>query len=282
MTGELYDRIGVSYTRTRAEDPRLAARIHAALGAARTVVSVGAGAGSYEPRDRSVTAVEPSAAMRAQRPPGAAPAVAAGAEALPFGDASFDAAMAVLSDHHWADRLGGLRELARVARERVVVFTFDPAHHASSWLARDYLPTVERWTREHTLGLDRLVDALGGARIETVPIPHDCRDGFFHAYWRRPEAYLDPAVRDGISVFHRLDAAEVRRGMDQLARDLADGTWARRNAALLELGQLDLGYRLLVCERMAATSAVSSAPLGTTASAPAVSAGESTEPAKPE
>jgi SAM-dependent methyltransferase len=164
-----YDTIGVGYTRVRREDPRIAARIRAALGEARTVLNVGAGAGAYEPKDLEVTAVEPSEVMRAQRPPGAAPVIEASAEALPFPDGSFDAAMAVLTDHHWSDHAKGLAELRRVARRR-----------------------------------------LGGGRIEVVPIPHDCADGFFHAYWRRPEAYLDPEVRAGISVFALLDPGGYR------------------------------------------------------------------------
>jgi SAM-dependent methyltransferase len=231
----------------RQEDPRLAARIRAALGDARSVVNVGAGAGSYEPPELDVTAVEPSAVMRAQRPAGAAPVVDARAEDLPFEDDSFDAAMAILSDHHWEDRVQGLRELRRVARRRVVIFNADPDSVAESWLVRDYLPAFKRlvtrgYSHEQTL------DALGGGRVEAVPIPHDCRDGFMHAYWRRPHAYLDPRVRAGISVCGLLDHHEVDEMVAKLAADLDSGEWERRNAALLELEELDLGYRLVVAE----------------------------------
>jgi SAM-dependent methyltransferase len=240
----LYDRIGRSYIATRGEDPRIAAAIHAALGDARTVLNVGAGAGAYEPRDREVTAVEPSAVMRAQRPPGAAPCIDARAEWLPFGDGSFDAAMAVLSDHHWSDRLAGLRELRRVGR-RAVVFQWDPAFVDAFWLTREYLPSFAP-ALEDTFGAAR--NALGATREVVVPIPHDCRDGFLMAYWRRPEAYLDPTVRANISVFSLLPAAEVDAMVTALRADLVSGAWERRHADLLALDEIDLGYRLLIAE----------------------------------
>jgi SAM-dependent methyltransferase len=240
----LYDRIGRSYIATRSEDPRIAAIIHAALGDARTVLNVGAGTGSYEPRDRDVTAVEPSAVMRAQRPRGAAPCIDARAEALPFADGVFDATMAVLSDHHWEDRLGGLRELRRVGR-RAVVFQWNPAHADAFWLTRDYLPSFPGSQR---VSLAQTEAALGTTRSVPVPIPHDCRDGFLMAYWRRPEAYLDPDVRANISVFSLLPQSEVDAMVVALRADLAGGEWQRRNAALLELDELDFGYRVLVAE----------------------------------
>ena len=231
----------------RREDPRLAQRIRVALGDARTVLNVGAGAGSYEPADLDVTAVEPSAVMRAQRPPGAAPVVDARAERLPFGDDSFDAAMAILSDHHWEDHDRGLAELRRVARRRVVVFSWEPRSLGDSWLVRDYLPGFARMVpRDYSL--EQMLTGLGGGRIEPVPIPHDCRDGFLHAYWRRPRAYLDPRVRAGISVFQLLEPGEVEAAVERLAADLDSGEWERRNGWLLELEELDLGYRLLVTE----------------------------------
>jgi SAM-dependent methyltransferase len=240
----LYDRIGRSYVATRGEDPRLAAAIHAALGDARTVLNVGAGAGAYEPRDRAVTAVEPSAVMRAQRPPGAGPCIDARAEALPFPDDAFDAAMAVFSDHHWSDRLGGLRELRRVAR-RAVVMQWDPSLRDEFWLARDYLPSFGH-------DVDRTFDAakaaLGVTREEVMPIPHDCRDGFLLAYWRRPEAYLDATVRANISVFALLPAAEVEAMIAALRADLESGAWMRRNADLLDRDEYDVGLRLLIAE----------------------------------
>jgi SAM-dependent methyltransferase len=241
-----YDAIGRTYTATRGTEPRIAARIWGALGDARTVVNVGAGTGSYEPPDRDVTAVEPSAVMIAQRPPGAAPAVQASAEALPFDDASFDAAMAVLTLHHWRDVRAGCAELRRVARDRVVVFSWDPTFVGRMWLGPEYFPD---YMREDAEGFPSLADqaaALGDAEIEVVPVPWDCRDGFMSAFWRRPEAYLDPAVRAGISTLAKRSEDELAEGLARLRADLDSGAWARRHADLLERDELDLGYRLLV------------------------------------
>jgi SAM-dependent methyltransferase len=208
------------------------------------VLNVGAGTGAYEPRDREVVAVEPSETMIAQRPAGAAPVVRAQAEELPFEDSSFDGAMAVLSDHHWEDHARGLAELRRVAR-RVVLFTWEPATARDTWVVRDYFPRFEELIPQG-YRLERTLERLGGARREVVPIPHDCRDGFFHAYWRRPHAYLDPKVRAGISVFALMEPAAVREGLERLRRDLESGAWQARNSHLLDLDELDAGYRLVV------------------------------------
>lgn len=242
----LYDTIGRTYTATRRTDPRIAARIWAALGDAQTVVNVGAGTGSYEPPDRDVTAVEPSAVMRAQRPAGAARCLAGSAEHLPFADQSYDAAMAVCTIHHWPDPLAGLREMRRVAR-RVVVFTVDASPEAwlqRYWLTRDYLPELAdrfaTWPAITTLA------QTIGARIEPVPIPWDCTDGIFEAYWRRPEAILDERVRRGMSVWSLLGPAVEERATRQLADDLASGRWGERNHDLLGRESMDLGMRLLI------------------------------------
>jgi SAM-dependent methyltransferase len=241
----LYDRIGVGYAAVRREDPSIAAALHAALGDARTIVNVGAGTGSYEPRDRDVVAVEPSPAMLSQRPVGAAPAVQATAERLPFADGAFDAAMAILSDHHWPERAAGLRELRRVARRRAIVFQCELAAQVESfWLVRDYLTTF----RPASMTIAELAEHLGARRIEPVPIRHDCRDGFLSAYWRRPRAYLDPRVRDGISVFRLLPPEDVDHAIERLRADLESGEWARRNADILERDEMDLGYRLVIAE----------------------------------
>jgi SAM-dependent methyltransferase len=242
----LYDRLGTTYTATRREDPRIAAAIHAALGDAVTVVNVGAGTGSYEPADRRLVAVEPSRVMIAQRPPGAAPAIVARAEDLPLADRSVDAAMAVLSDHHWADRERGLREMRRVARRRAVLFQSDPAVGVGFWLVRDYLPTFARRLRGRDLAA--MMRPLGDAELRPVPIPHDCHDGFLGAFWRRPHAYLDPDVRAGISVFRLLPEAEVAEAVARLRADLDSGAWERRNAEILDRDELDLGFRLVVAE----------------------------------
>ena len=239
-----YDAIGRTYTATRATEPRIAARIWAAMGDARTVVNVGAGTGSYEPPDRDVTAVEPSAVMIAQRPPGVAPAVQASAEALPFPDASFDAAMAIITLHHWSDWRAGCAELRRVARDRVVVFSWDPSCVANMWMGPEYFPDC---MQQDVDGFPSLADqaAALGADVEVVPVPWDCRDGFFGAFWRRPEAYLDPAVRAGISTLAKRSEDELTDGLARLRADIDSGAWARRHADLLERDQLDLGYRLL-------------------------------------
>ncbi|MGD0706418.1 MAG: class I SAM-dependent methyltransferase [Trebonia sp.] len=241
--GHLYDTIGATYTVTRRTEPRIAARVWAALGDARTVLNVGAGTGSYEPSDRDVTAVEPSAVMRAQRPAGAAPCVAASAESLPFGDQSFDAAMAFATIDHWQDPIAGLREMRRVAR-RVVVFTIDASDPDRFWLTRDYLPEHhDLWAGRPTL--TELARAIA-ARTEPVPIPWDCADGFYEAYWRRPEAYLDDRVRRGISVWARVGPDAEQRAVRSLRDDLASGRWAERNHDLLDLEAAELDSRLLI------------------------------------
>ncbi|HET8672608.1 MAG TPA: class I SAM-dependent methyltransferase [Thermoleophilaceae bacterium] len=250
--GARYDDIGRTYTRTRGEDPRIAAAIRGALGGARTVINVGAGAGAYEPRDREVVAVEPSETMIAQRPAEAAPVVRASAESLPFEDGSFEAAMAILSDHHWPDRPAGLAELRRVASRRVVLFNADPSLFGRFWFAVEYLPgfvgLISERHREPGYWETELRELLGEVSFEVVPIPHDCVDGFFGAYWRHPEAFLDPSVRAGISVFHLLDRELVDRAIASLEADLASGAWAKRHEDLLRLEELDLGYRLVIAE----------------------------------
>jgi len=250
-----YDERAAAYAAVRRADPRIQAAVRAALGDARSVVNVGAGTGSYEPRDLEVIAVEPSAVMRAQRPPEAPAAINARAEALPLADGSADAALAVLTVHHWDDPAAGLAEMLRVARRRVVVLTWDPALAERLWLVRDYLPEAAELDRGRFQPLEQVAAALGGASVEPVPIPHDCSDGFLGAYWRRPERYLDPAVRPGISTFQALAPEVVERALARLAADLAGGEWLRRNAGLLELEELDLGYRLLVAERSSASAA---------------------------
>jgi SAM-dependent methyltransferase len=244
-SAQLYDTIGTSYTVTRRTEPRIAAQIWAALGDARTVLNVGAGTGSYEPVDRAVIAVEPSALMRAQRPAGAAPCVAAAAESLPFEDQSFDAAMAIATIQHWQDQVAGLRELRRVAR-RMVVLTFDSSATGwrQFWLTRDYLPEVTDFGVRGP-SLTELAGTIG-ARIEPVPIPWDCTDGFYEAYWRRPEAYLDERVRRGCSVWARVGPAAEQRAVENLRADLASGRWAERNRDLIELAAADCGLRLLI------------------------------------
>jgi SAM-dependent methyltransferase len=244
--GQLYDTIGATYTVTRRTEPRIAAQVWAALGDARTVLNVGAGTGSYEPHDRDVTAVEPSALMRAQRPADAAPCVAAAAESLPFADQSFDAAMAFATIHHWQDPIAGLREMRRVAR-RVVVFTHDTIEAGwlrRFWLTRDYLPEVAGLL-DGRPSMTELASVIG-ARTEPVLVPWDCADGFFEAYWRRPGAYLDDQVRRGVSVWARVGPDAEQRAVRALRDDLDSGRWAERNRDLVDLDAAELGLRLLI------------------------------------
>jgi SAM-dependent methyltransferase len=241
---ELYDRIGGGYGAYRRADPRITDAIAQALGPSGRVVNVGAGAGSYEPVDRAVVAVEPSISMIRQRRRGSAPVVQASALALPFSDRTFDAALGVLTVHHWPDRAQGLRELRRVARHRVVILTWDPAAMSGFWLVDDYFPDIVEIDRRIFPSLEEFRATLGSIEIRPLPVPHDCVDGFLGAYWRRPSAYLDAGVRSAISTFSKLE--DVDGGLDRLRRDLDDGTWMRRYGALLERGELDLGYRLVI------------------------------------
>ena len=243
---QLYDTIGRNYRDYRQPEPRIAAAIARALGAATTVVNVGAGAGSYEPADRRVVAVEPSAEMVRQRPARAAPVVRASATALPFRDGAFAASLAVLTLHHWPDRPRGLREMARVARERVVILTWDPAV-TEFWLVQDYFPEVIDIDAKNFPAMDEYAARLGPVEVVPVMIPHDCTDGFLGAYWRRPEKYLDAGVRGAISTFTKM--ADVEPGLARLRRDLDDGTWRRRHGDLQARDEIDLGYRLVVARR---------------------------------
>jgi SAM-dependent methyltransferase len=243
----IYDTIGATYTSTRRPDPRIAAQIHAALGDAVTVVDVGAGAGSYEP-SQTVLAIEPSSVMIAQRPAGAAQAVQAAAEFIPLRDGAADAVMALLTVHHWTGLEAGIAELRRIARRRVVVLSWDQSVTRECWLLSEYLPEAAAFDDARAIPVDRLAALLGATRIEPVPIPHDCTDGFAIAYWRRPEAYLDPVVRAGISMLAQTGEAAIAPGLSRLADDLCSGRWHDRHADLLTLDQADVGYRLLVAE----------------------------------
>jgi SAM-dependent methyltransferase len=250
----VYDRIGARYGRGRRADPRIAARIWAALEDASPVVNVGAGGGSYEPEDRPVVAAEPSAVMVSQRPAGAAPVVRAVAEALPFRDGAFGAAMGVLTLHHWRDRARGLAEMRRVARGPVVLFIRDPKA-APPWWLYHYFPATARLEARRETPLHQVSQMLG-ARLEVtpVPIPADCSDGFNGAYWRRPAAYLDPQVWRPMSALALIGDADRANGMRHLRADLASGEWDRRWGHLRALSELDLGYRVVTARPSASAS----------------------------
>lgn len=241
-----YGRIGAGYARIRRPDPRIEERVWAGLGDARTVVNVGAGAGSYEPGDREVTAVEPSASMRAERPADRPTAIDATAEALPFPDDSFDAAMASVTIHQWPDLERGLGELRRVARGPVVILTFSP-QVPEPWWQPEYVPELYAVEARRMPALDRVAAALGGrVEVETVPIPADCVDGFGQAFFARPELTLDPEVRRAMSAWSFVDDAVVDRYVRELGADLASGAWDARWGRFRRMESFDGGLRLVV------------------------------------
>lgn len=237
----VYDTIGVNYADLRKPDPRIAATIAAALGTARTVLNVGAGAGSYEPADREVTALEPSAEMIRQRRQPAAAVIQGHAEDLPFEDDAFDASMAILTIHHWTDQPRGLAEMRRVTRGPVVLLTYDPAKR-DFWLA-DYFPGLVTLDDKEMPKLSDFEAWLGRVEIASVPVPHDCVDGFLNAYWRRPAAYLDAQIRAAMSPFWKL--GDITGQLARLERDLENGAWVERYGDLLTLDTYDAGYRLV-------------------------------------
>jgi len=237
-----YDTIGVKYAELRQPETRIERAIETALGSARTVLNVGAGTGSYEPADRQVVAIEPSVEMIRQRPLRAAPVVRGQAERLPFDDNAFDASMAILTVHHWADKARGLKEMRRVTRGQVVVLTYDPSFRGF-WLA-DYIPELVALDEAQMPDMADYGAWLGPVEVSPVPIPHDCRDGFLCAYWRRPAAYLDPRMRAAMSCFWAV--GDVSDALKRLKMDLDSGAWERRYSELLGLDECDLGYRLVV------------------------------------
>lgn len=246
-----YDTIGHGYSRTRREDPRFRARIHAALGDARTIVNVGAGAGAYEPADRRVIAIEPSAVMAAQRSRALAPAICATAGRLPLRDGAVDAAMAILSIHHWDDeRERGVRELRRVARGPVAILTYDAAVSGAMWLIADYLPEVAALDRRIFPPPEQLAEWLGGdVRIEEVPMPRDTPDWMLGSFWAHPERVLDAYARAATSGFARMPTHVIDRVVAEIGRDLASGRWDERYGYLRSLEALDVGLRLVVADR---------------------------------
>jgi SAM-dependent methyltransferase len=244
----LYDTIGARYSDYRHPDPRIATALNAELGQAVNIVNIGAGVGSYEPQDRDLVAVEPSQVMISQRAKNGAPIVQARAESLPFKDAAFDAATAILTIHHWSDIERGLLEACRVARSRVVLLTW-VGFGQDFWLL-DYLPQIREIDEPLFPSIEDLAHCLGPVRVTPVPIPQDCTDGFLCAYWRRPYSYLDEGVRSAISTFSRV--LDIHDGLRQLEEDLKSGVWQRRYGHLFQADRMDFGYRLVVCEKEAA------------------------------
>jgi SAM-dependent methyltransferase len=244
MRSPLYDRIAASYAVHRQPDERIAAQIALALHDCDSVLNVGAGSGAYEPKHGTVVAVEPSFEMIGRRSRGAAPAVQAVATELPFKDRSFDAALAVLTIHHWSSWRKGLTELLRVSRDRVVIVTWD-SEHSGFWLVRDYLPEILDIDRRIFPPIKDLAHLMGPLAVQALRVPADCRDGFLGAYWRRPAEYLKLTVREAISTFSKVDSVA---GVERLRHDLETGVWERRNRHLLSLAELDIGYRIVVAQ----------------------------------
>ena len=251
LVGARYDEIGHTYGTTRREDPIVRDRIRHALAGARSVVNVGAGTGSYEPRDRHVVAIEPSDVMAAQRPTDLAPAIRASAAPLPLRDESVDAAMAVLTIHHWDDQLeAGVRELRRVARGPVVIVTFDVEVSSDGWLVRDYLPEAAALDRRSFPAIDQLASWLGGSvRVETLPTSRETPDWTMASFWAHPERVLDATARNSTSGFARMEPSVVDRVVHEVERDLASGRWDQRNGHLRDLAEFDAGMRLVVANR---------------------------------
>ncbi len=244
-TEQVYETIGVGYASARRADPRIESLIWAALGGARTVVNVGAGTGNYEPTDRWVVAVEPAVTMLDQRRVSTVPVVRAVAEALPFRDHAFDAALATFTLHHWNDCSAGLSEMQRVARRQVILLN-EPAIGRYFWLV-DYFPEALLLASEvRAPSIADIQTHLGVQSVTPVPIPADCIDGFLVCYWQRPEAYLSPSVRAGISSLAQLSPEVQERGVERLTHDLRSGAWDARYGHLRGLHEYDLGYRLVV------------------------------------
>lgn len=243
---ERYDRIGQEYARQRREDPAFKARIVEALGPAQSVLNVGAGSGNYEPEDRYVVAVEPSSVMAVQRPPDR-PAVRAKAQALPFHDQSFDAAMGVLTLHHWhPDQQAGIRELCRISRDRIVLMTIDAAVSAKMWLMADYLHEVRDMDLEIFPAPEHIQEWLDRpSTVEVLPISRNTPDHALTAFWAHPEWVLDAASRAATSGFARQPEDVVQRVVSDVERDLDNGTWEARHGHLRKLDHYDGGIRLI-------------------------------------
>ncbi|MFI6224058.1 class I SAM-dependent methyltransferase [Nocardia salmonicida] len=242
-----YDRTGTTYSRTRRPDPRIATFITDALSDTESVANIGAGAGSYEPA-QTVVAIEPSSVMISQRPREAAEAVRGVAEQLPLGSASVDAALAVLTVHHWHDVDRGLAEMVRIARRRIAILTWDPEIFQRFWLLRDYLPAAADTDARLAVPMSRLTALPGKVSITPIPVPHDCVDGFGGAFWRRPHLYLDPTVQAGMSMLALTPPRHLDAGLSLLTDDLTSGRWASRYASLATETEFDVGYRLVVAD----------------------------------
>lgn len=238
----IYDEIGRNYSVTRCTDPTIAKQLYAELQGATRIVTIGAGTGSYEPENVDLVAVEPSSNMIAQRKRGSLPVEQAFAEKLPFGNKCFSHAMMVLSLHHWANRALAVKEINRVVTDKFVAITWDPTSEPF-WLTRDYFPEIHATDKLIFPALETFNDYFDDVKISPLPIPSDCQDGFFAAFWKRPEAYLSHQVRQSMSPFAKVK--NLAAGLQKLEADPASGVWTQNNHALLDLSALDVGYRLI-------------------------------------
>lgn len=241
----IYDKIGITYSVTRCTDPKIAQQLYAELVGATRIVNIGAGTGSYEPEHVDLVAVEPSAKMIAQRKADAYPVEQAFAEELPFGDNSFSHAMTVLSMHHWTDRPRAFQEINRVTTEKFVAITWDP-HAEPFWLTRDYFPEIHEADHRIFPDLAELSQYFDDVVMRPLQIPSDCQDGFFAAFWKRPDVYLRPEVRQAMSPFAKIE--NLAEGLQKLEQDLTSGQWAAKNAAILHASTLDVGYRIITAK----------------------------------
>jgi len=241
-----YDQLAEQYRNHRKPDLRIAERIQFHIEGAERVLNVGAGIGSYEPEDCDIVAIEPSNEMIAQRKSSKAVLIQGVAENLPFRDNVFNISMGILTIHHWSDISAGLKEMARVSRNKIILFTW--IGYGNNFWLENYIPEIVGVDYELFPSLEELDRILGGISVETIEIPYDCSDGFMCAYWRRPEAYLDPKVRKAISTFSRIP--DIQERLDRLQNDIYSGAWRQKNSHLLEKESLDLGYRLVVCKTL--------------------------------
>ena len=245
MTSADYNFVGKNYSKLRKADPIINKYIVDALLNIDSIINVGAGTGSYEPKDKKITAIEPSSIMRNQRDINSnAEVFNAVAENLPFNSNSFDAAMAILSIHHWNDWKKGLQEMIRVSRYKLVLLTWIDIH-IDFWLY-DYFPKIRNLDINLFPSLEDLSNSLGNFEIITVPIPSTCQDGFLCAYWLRPDCYLNPSIRSAISTFSRMEERDLNSGLIKLSNDLRSGAWYEKYKHLLNLKEFDFGYRLIV------------------------------------
>ena len=238
----IYDDIGINYSVMRCTDPHIAKQLYAELQGATRIVNIGAGTGSYEPENGDLVAVEPSSEMISQRKMGSHPVEQAFAEKLPFENKSFSHAMTVLSMHHWQNRALAFREINRVTTEKFVAITWDPVSEPF-WLTRDYFPEIHEMDKAIFPDLEELNEHFDDIIMKPLPIPSDCQDGFFAAFWKRPQAYLQRQVRQSMSPFSKVK--NLPEGLQKLEDDLASGAWAKNNHDILALSSLDVGYRLV-------------------------------------